>query len=934
MQIPLLNRKLTGLFLVLMLARGAAAAQSGCSLPQPALRVKRSDIFTDQQEQWLGDVQADMIEPRYILLPADEGAYLDEIGQRLLKQLPPTSIHYTFRIFESPDLRAFSLAGGHVYISRKLIMDAHNEDELAAMLAQEIGRIYIHHSASAVTRRMERLMHVKKLGDRADIYDKFERMLNMPPEPDEVLSLTPPEQRDDEVLADRVGMYAMIKAHYDPRAFATFLDRVNNNGGFTGNLFTDAFDVTPIISVRVRMANKLVSSLPGSCREPRPMFRPGFEPFQQAIRQQRINPIVPASPGLDSFALQQPINPALENVVISPDGKYVLAQDAYQIHVLTASPPQLRFSIDALGAEMAQFTPDSQGLVFNYNDLHVERWQLASGQPSDISDFVDYAGCIQTSISPDGNAMACVSRFQTAFSNSVWLKVADIHNGAMLYQNLHFFDDIGSVGYPNVNMTRSFQSLMHWSRDGRYFVAASGSSAMAYDLQNHTTVRLEGTLSNLAQQRFAFVGSDKLVSTCDWSYKTGAPSETYTMCYTTFPGGQTLKKFELPPGWLASVAGGDRLLVGPFVKSAAALIDLTTAQVDQEYRVEAVDVRGDEVAAEIPEGGVGVGRLHGNFQSIALPVTPLTDVEASAFSLDGRYVAFSNRLRGAEWDLSTGKRMAVTPPFRAVAIDDTGNLQAALIPHELVPSSDPSIDRRMHKYVPWLSPLNDPLQFGTVRFRFKARTVQQYMNDDVTVEAYDARTEAHLWSETFWGRIPGIVQADGDKTLLVMSRGNWTGGAKLIHTSDLPRQFVNPLGTVVEVISNLTGKAEHALFAPQLSVRNPQSNDRSAGLFGSLLAVYGNNNDTTVYRVSDGLRLLAFFGRALAGDDTLCMVAATNRIQELNIYDTAHGKRLAHFLLDQEVIAARFVPERKQLLVLTASQRVYTIDLSKLSAEN
>ncbi len=100
------------------------------------------------------------------------------------------------------------------------------------------------------------------------------------------------------------------------------------------------------------------------------------------------------------------------------------------------------------------------------------------------------------------------------------------------------------------------------------------------------------------------------------------------------------------------------------------------------------------------------------------------------------------------------------------------------------------------------------------------------------------------------------------------------------------------------------------------------------------MAVYGNNNDTTVYRVPTGVRLFGFFGRALAGDDTLNMLAATDRIQELNIYDTANGKRLAHYLLDQAVIAARFLPQRKQLLVFTASQHVYRIDLSKLSSED
>ena len=922
-----MRRKLLGTLLLIIVAHAAAAVEPACSLQLPALRVKRADIFTDEQEQWLGDALADMIEPRYTLLPADQNRYLDEIGQRLLKQLPPTPIHYTFRIYESPDLRAFSLAGGHVYISRKLIMDARNEDELAAMLAQEIGRIYIHHAASAITRRLKRVMHVEQLGDRDDVYDKFERMFNL--QADSNAFLSPEEQRDDELLADRVGMYAMIKAHYDPKAFAAFLDRVNNNGGFTGNLFTAIFDETPLISLRVRMADKLVTSLPASCRAVRPIYRQGFKPFQQEIQVQRINPIVPATPGLDSFALQQPIDPALENIAISADGKYILAQDAYKIHVLSASPPKLLFSVDALGAEMAQFTPDSQSLVFNYNDLHIEHWQLDTGKPSSIQDFVDYAGCVQTSLSPDGNTLACVSQFYTALNDSVWLKLGDTQDGAMLYQNLHFFDMGSEISNPNIRITPRFQALMHWSRDGRYFVAASGTSAMAYDLKNKTTVHLGGGLSDLAQQRFAFSGSGKMVSTCDWSDKTGGANETYTMCYTTFPDGRGLDKFQLPPGWLASVSVGDDLVFGPLSNASAALINPATKRIDAEFQEEPVDLHGDEVAYEIPSGGIEVGRLQGgDVQSTALPLTPLSTIEASAFSPNGRYLAFCNRARGAEWDLSTGKRMALTLPFRAAAVDDTGVLQAAVIHHELVPSSNLGIDRITHRYVPWLSALIDPLQLGTVRVRFKPMSFQMGYESDVDMEAYDPQTEAHLWSKHFPGPVPGIYQADGDKTVLVTDRDNWTGGAKLIHTSDLPRQFLSPLGTVVEIISNRTAKPDYAFFSPQLA--DQDVDDRSAGLFGTLLAVRGNNNNTTVYRVPSGDRLFAFFGSALAGDDTLGMLAATDRMQELNIYDTTHGKQLAHYLLDQAVIAARFVPERKQLLVLTAAQSVYRIDLSGL----
>ena len=873
-----------------------------------------------------------MIEPRYALLPEAESAYLNEIGKRLLDQLPPTQVHYTFRVFESPDLRAFSLAGGHIYISLKLVMDARSEDELAAMLAQEIGRVYIHHSASAVTLRLDKLMHIKTLGDRADVYDKFERMLNIPPT--DFSQLSGDDEQHDERLADKVGLYAMIRANYAPEAFVTFLDRVNDNGGFTGNLFTDLFDLTPDISIRVREAHKTVNSLPGSCRRPRPVYRPGFKPFQDSLRGERIDPIVPATPGLTSIPLQPPMNPALENVVLSPDGKYVLAQDESQIHVMTTVPLKLRFSIDALDAEMAQFTPDARYLVFNYNDLHIEKWDLITGQPADILDFVDYAGCVQTSLSPDGKVLACVS----LNGDSVWLKLVDVSTDRMLYQNMHFFDHYYSLGNTNayLGFNPSFQALMRWTRDGRYFVAASGTVGMAYDLKQHQTVKLEKTLSDLSQERFAFVGSDKLVSTCDWSFKSGSSEDTYRMCYTTFPGGQSLGTFQLPRGWLAGVTGSDKLLFGPVTNAAAAIVDPATHKANDEFKQETVDLVGNELATEVQTGGIAVGQLEGKLETIDLPVTPLAALEASAFSPNGRYLAVSDRARGAEWDLSTGKRIVLTSPFRSVAIDDEGKLQVQFIHHELKPSIDTRIDKRTHKYVPGFTRSGDPVQYGSIRIRSKPRGMEHSVDQDVDLEAYDALSEARLWSTRFDYQIPQIVPADGDQLLFVMDRQSATGLAeasrnrkKLIRASDEIRQLLDEQGTLIEIVSNRSGAVERAIVAPQLA--SSRREERTAALFGNFVAVYGNNNDTAVYRASDGARLLAFFGRALAGDDRLGLLAATNRPQELTVYNVANGKPLVSVTLDHNVLAARFVPEQKQLLVLTATQHVYRLDLPSLA---
>jgi len=840
-------------------------------------------------------------------------------------------VRYTFRVFESPDLRAFSLAGGHIYISRKLITDARSEDELAAMLAQEIGRVYTHHSASSVTLRFDKLMHVKELGDRADVYDKFQRLLNV--SPNTASQLTPDDQMHDELLADQVGLYAMVRAQYKPEAFAAFLDRVNNNGGYTGNFFTDLFDVTPDIAIRVRMAHKTIDSLPEGCRRPRPLYRRGFKPFQEAMRGQRIDPFIPATPGLRSIPLDPPMNPALENVVLSPDGKYMLGQDHYQIHVSATSPPKLLFSVPALDAEMAQFSPDSNYLVFNYNDLQIEKRELISGQPADSADVVDYAGCLQASLSPDGNVLACIS----LNGDSVWLKLEEVSTGQMLYQNMHFFDNYFR---PNLatSLNPTFQALMRWTRNGRYFVAASGTAGMAYDLMNHTTVPLQNKLSGLSQERFAFVGSDKLISTCDWGFKPGTPQDTYKMCYTSFPGGAPLGSFQLPRGWLASVSGGDQLLFGPTNRSAAVIFDPATSKVSAEFKLETADLAGDEVAAEAQKGGISVGPLQGKMQTVSLPASPLTALEAIAFSPNGRYLALSDRARGAEWDVSTGKQIALTEPFRAVAVDDGGKLQVQFVHHELKPSIDISIDRRTHKYTPGLTIIGDPAQYGSIRVRFKPRGVQQSSNENVDLEAFDTQSESRLWSTRFNYSVPQIIPADGDLLLFVMDRQSATGsdeagrnGKRLIRAQDEIKNLLDEMGTLVEIVNDRTGVVERSLVAPQLASNRRE--ERIAALFGEMVAVYGNSNNTVVYRASDGARLLAFFGRALAGDDTLGMIAATNRPQELTVYSVANGKPLTSVILDHNVLAARFVPERKELLVLTATQHVYRLDLQDLVSQ-
>ena len=74
--------------------------------------------------------------PHQVVAARDEdpaqNAYLEEITKRLLAGLPPTTIHFRVVQVDSGEINGVSLAGGRIYITRKLVASAQSEDEAAS----------------------------------------------------------------------------------------------------------------------------------------------------------------------------------------------------------------------------------------------------------------------------------------------------------------------------------------------------------------------------------------------------------------------------------------------------------------------------------------------------------------------------------------------------------------------------------------------------------------------------------------------------------------------------------------------------------------------------------------------------------------------------------------------------------------------------------
>ena len=139
-------------------------------------------------------------------------AYINEVGQRLAKVGDRPELTYTFTIIDSPDINAFALPGGFIYINRGLIAYLSNEAQLAAVLGHEIAHVTARHTvrqdaarkgAGAVSVATVLTTGSMVVADAADLWTS---------------AAVSGYGRDMELEADSFGAQYLYRAHYDPSA--------------------------------------------------------------------------------------------------------------------------------------------------------------------------------------------------------------------------------------------------------------------------------------------------------------------------------------------------------------------------------------------------------------------------------------------------------------------------------------------------------------------------------------------------------------------------------------------------------------------------------------------------------------------------------------------------------------------------------------------
>lgn len=74
-------------------------------------------------------------------------AYVNDIGQRLAATSERPDLQWTFTLLDSPQVNAFALPGGYVYVTRGIMAYMNRESHLAGVIGHEIGHVTARHGA-------------------------------------------------------------------------------------------------------------------------------------------------------------------------------------------------------------------------------------------------------------------------------------------------------------------------------------------------------------------------------------------------------------------------------------------------------------------------------------------------------------------------------------------------------------------------------------------------------------------------------------------------------------------------------------------------------------------------------------------------------------------------------------------------------------------
>ena len=215
-------------------------------------------LIPTSQEVALGRAAARQVESHSVMCKDPViNSYVNWVGQKIAAVSGRYDITYHYKVIVSPELNAFSLPGGWVYVYTGLLKHLKNEADLAFVLGHETGHIVGRHAI----RRLQLIYGINfllslTLGGR-----------NLSQAELEVLKVLyqiviAGYSRKEEMEADEMGAYFTGKAGWNPVASIETLEILDKLMKFKPSGVTELFMDHPTNQKRIENLNRWIRTFP------------------------------------------------------------------------------------------------------------------------------------------------------------------------------------------------------------------------------------------------------------------------------------------------------------------------------------------------------------------------------------------------------------------------------------------------------------------------------------------------------------------------------------------------------------------------------------------------------------------------------------------------------------------------------------------------
>ncbi len=197
--------------------------------------------------------------------------YVQKVGNKIVQVSDRSNIQYQFFVLNKPEVNAFALPNGYIYVTRGLLAYLNSEDELAAVLAHEVSHVAARHTsqllssakvAGATSTIVGMIAGIAVAAATGDI-NLAQSSMNLSSNMSSMAGVLVigNYSREHELEADQLGASYLARAGYPPQAMVSVLNTLQSvenfeavrlaNGGKKQQMYHQALATHPELQERI-----------------------------------------------------------------------------------------------------------------------------------------------------------------------------------------------------------------------------------------------------------------------------------------------------------------------------------------------------------------------------------------------------------------------------------------------------------------------------------------------------------------------------------------------------------------------------------------------------------------------------------------------------------------------------------------------------------